>query len=157
MKKRIFLFFTVLFFLVPGLAALADMPSAKPQALWKYITETSPYTTWAFWPDHQGMQPGRSPHGSFHKVFVNENGLNSTSPPVQYGTIAVKENYSFNKELQAITVMYKVKGYRPDAGDWYWVKYSPDGKTERLSNEKGCIGCHSTRWKNDFILVHEFK
>jgi len=25
------------------------------------------------------------------------------------------------------TVMYKVEGYNPDAGDWFWVKYSPQG------------------------------
>jgi cytochrome P460 len=157
MKKCICFILLILFCVFPGVMAFAEMPSARPAALWKYITEESPYTKWSFWPDHQGMQPGASPHGSLHKVFVNEKGISSTTPPVQYGTIAVKENYNIKKELQAITVMYKVKGYRQDAGNWYWVKYSPEGKTERLSNEKGCLGCHSTRQKNDFILVHEFE
>ena len=53
--------------------------------------------------------------------------------------------------------MYKIKGYNPNDGDWFWVKYSPDGKADKAGKPKGCIGCHGTRANNDFILVHEFK
>jgi biotin synthase len=35
------------------------------------------------------------------------------------GANAVLENYGKDKELKAITVMYKVAGYNPDAGDWF--------------------------------------
>jgi len=107
--------------LVIGTIAVADMqdPDPNPASLWKYITKTSPYTKWAFWPDPQGMQPGRAPHGPLHKVYVNDRALNSTKPPLQYGSIQVKENYSKGKELKAITVMYKVNGYNPGSGDWF--------------------------------------
>ncbi|MDY7001625.1 MAG: cytochrome P460 family protein [Thermodesulfobacteriota bacterium] len=136
--------------------AFAEMPGPDPDALWKYITQESPYMKWGFWPDHQDMQPGRAPHGPLHKVYVNDRGLNSPTPPVQYGTIAVKENYGMDKELKAITVMYKVLGYNPGAGDWFWVKYSPKGKADKFGKPSGCVGCHGTRAKNDFMLVHEF-
>ena len=69
----------------------------------------------------------------------------------------VKENYGKDKELKAITVMYKTAGYNPDAGDWYWAKYSPAGKADKYGKPAGCVGCHGTRAKNDFILVHEFE
>ena len=137
--------------------AFAEMPSPDPDVLWKYITKESPYKQWSFWPDHQGVQPGRAPHGPLHKVYVNDRALNSSQPPVQYGSIAVKENYGKDKELKAITVMYKVTDYNPDAGDWFWVKYSPDGKADKFGKPAGCVGCHGTRAANDFILVHEFK
>jgi len=137
--------------------AFAEMPSPDPDVLWKYITNESPYKKWSFWPDHQGMQPGRAPHGPLHKVYVNDRALNSSQPPVQYGSIAVKENYGKDKELKAITVMYKVTDYNSDAGDWFWVKYSPDGKADKFGKPAGCVGCHGTRAANDFILVHEFK
>jgi len=137
--------------------AFAQMPSPDPDALWTHITKESPYTKWSFWPDHQGMQPGRAPHGPLHKVYVNDQTLESTQPPVQYGSIAVKENYGKDKQLKAITVMYKVADYNPDAGDWFWAKYSPDGKADKFGKPTGCVGCHGTRAKNDFILVHEFK
>jgi hypothetical protein len=140
-----------------GTMAFAEMPGPNPEALWKHLTEESPYTQWGFWPDHQGMQPGRAPHGPLHKVYVNDRALNSSQPPVQYGSIAVKENYGKDKELKAITVMYKVAGYNSDAGDWFWAKYSPKGKVDKFGKPKGCVGCHGTRAKNDFILVHEFE
>lgn len=137
--------------------ACAEMPSPDPDVLWKYITKESPYKKWSFWPDHQGMQPGRAPHGPLHKVYVNDRAVNSSQPPVQYGSLVVKENYGKDKELKAITVMYKVTDYNPDAGDWFWVKYSPDGKANNFGKPAGCVGCHGTRAANDFIIVHEFK
>lgn len=143
--------------LIFGAIVFAEMPNTDPDALWQYITKESPYEKWGFWPDHQGMQPGRAPHGPLHKVYVNDRAINSPKPPVQYGSIAVKENYGKDKELKAITVMYKVAGYNPDAGDWFWAKYSPAGKADKFGKPAGCVGCHGTRAKNDFILVHEFK
>jgi hypothetical protein len=135
----------------------ADMPGPDAVALWHYITKASPYHEWAFWPDHPGLQPGRAPHGPLHKVYVNERGLNSPQPPVQYGAIQVKESYSKAKKLKAITVMYKVQGYNPQGGDWFWAKYAPDGKVQSSGKLAGCISCHRARAKNDFVTVHEFR
>ncbi len=159
MKKVILLATISLLFcsFLIGSIAIAEMPKSDPAALWNYITKVSPYQKWSFWPDHQGMQPGRAPHGPLHKVYVNDKALNSAKPPVQYGSIQVKENYSKAKELKAITVMYKIDGYNPGDGDWFWVKFSPKGKAQKFGKPQGCIGCHGTRDKNDFILVHEFK
>lgn len=156
MRKRLMLTAAALSLVFCTLAA-ADMPGADPDALWKYITKDDPYTQWGFWPDHQGMQPGRAPHGPLHKVYVNDRALKSSRPPVQYGSIAVKENYGKDKKLKAITVMYKLQGFNPGDGDWYWAKYSPEGKADKFGKPAGCVGCHGTRANNDFILVHEFK
>lgn len=156
MKKLIIAVSCIVFVFGMIISASAEMPGPNPDALWNYITKVSPYQKWSFWPDHQGMQEGRAPHGPLHKVYVNDKALKSAHPPVQYGAIEVKENYSPAKELKAITVMYKVKGYNPKDGDWFWVKYTPAGKADKFGKPKGCIGCHGTRAKNDFILVHEF-
>ena len=140
-----------------GSLAFAEMPEPEPSELWNYITKVSPYKEWSFWPDYQGMQPGRSPHGRFNKVYVNDRALNSHGTPVQYGAIQVKESYNKAKELKAITVMYKVYGYNPIDGDWFWVRYKPDGKAGPYGKLESCISCHGTRASNDFILVHEFE
>ncbi len=140
-----------------SLAHAEEMPAADGDALWNYISKVSPYTKWDFWPDHKDMQEGRAPHGPLHKVFVNKPALNSKSAPLQYGAIEVKENYSSSHKLKAITVMYKVKDYNPKDGDWFWAKYSASGETLKAGKPMGCIGCHSTRVANDFVLVHEFK
>lgn len=157
MKKLVILFSFVFFAALFYGSAWAEMPQDDARELWEYITVESPYTEWSFWADHQGMQPGRAPHGPLHKVYVNSRGINSPQAPVQYGTIEVKENFNKQKELQAITVMYKLNDYNPEDGDWFWVKYSPEGKVDKAGKPAGCVGCHGTRAQNDFILVHEFE
>lgn len=137
---------------------MAEMPKPDPVSLWNYITKVSPYTKWSYWPDHQGMQLSRAPHGTMHRVYVNDRALNSAGPPLQHGSIEVMENYQGEHEgLNNITVMYKALGYNPPDGDWYWAKYAPDGKVISHGKTRSCIGCHGTREKNDFVVVHEFK
>ncbi len=143
--------------LAPTFLTAGDMPPADAAALWKYITETSPYQKWGMWPDHSGMQPGRAPHGPFHKVYVNDILLKATAAPVPFGSIEVKESYTQDQKLAAITIMYKVQGFNPSAGDWFWVKYSLDGKGDPAGKVQGCIDCHAGGAKNDYILVHTMK
>lgn len=133
-------------------------PEPDPDKLWRFITQESAYDSWGFWGDHKGLQPGGAPHGPFHKVYVNERGLKSMKAPVQHGTLIVKENYGdeTGKELKAVTVMYKVKGYNPEAGDWFWVKYTPQGVAEKYGRPQGCINCHASLVDNDYIMVHGF-
>jgi len=54
--------------------------------------------------------------------------------------LVVKDNYKPNRTLAAITAMNKIKGYNPEAGDWFWVKYAPDGKALKKGKPAGCIG-----------------
>ena len=157
MKKQLQFSIITLLTLGFGTVSMAQMPGPDAQELWNYFTETSPYTSWEFWPDHQGLQEGNAPHAPQHKVFVNELGLKSTHAPAGNGTIIVKENIGMDNELKALTVMYKVKGYNPAAGDWYWVKYSPEGKVAKAGKPAGCIGCHAGAEDNDYVLVHDFE
>ncbi|MCP4673189.1 MAG: cytochrome P460 family protein [Desulfobacula sp.] len=150
-----FMIFFIAFFI--GSSAMAEMPGADPKDLWDHITKNSPYTQWNFWDDHKGMIEGRQPHGSLHKVYVNDRAYNSSKVPLEYGAIQVKENYNMAKELKAITVMYKVKGYNPPDGDWFWVKYSPNGMAKPHGKPTGCIDCHGTRANNDFVIVHDIE
>ncbi len=35
----------------------------------------------------------------------------------------VQDNFGKDKKLKFIDVMYKVKGYNPKGGDWFWAQY----------------------------------
>jgi len=48
-----------------------DMPLADAGKLWTYMTTTNPYTEWGFWPGHEGIYPGKSPHGAYLKIYAN--------------------------------------------------------------------------------------
>jgi hypothetical protein len=157
--------FSTLFFLATAALlgnttclAGADLPKAKPKEIWKYITETAPYQEWKQWPDHKGMQKGRAPHGPKHKVFVNDIALQDKEKPMDYGSLIVKENYSSDEKMQAITIMFKVKGYNRGMYDWYFAKFTPEGRPGPFGDSAmGCFGCHSVRAGNDFIYVHKIK
>lgn len=156
MKRMLFL--AILSLLSPLFAsAQSSMPGPDARELWQYIAVHSSYTSWAFWQDHKGLQKGAAPHTPQHRVFVNDTGLSSEKQPLNFGTIMVKENLDNDSRLKSLSVMYKIKGYNPVAGDWFWVRYSPEGKVERSGKMQGCIGCHSTVKDNDYLFSHTFK
>lgn len=68
-------------------------------------------------------------------------------------SIVVKENYKPDKTLAGITVMYKVAGFDPAGGDWFWVKYAPDGKVLAEGTPKGCVSCHGQKKDNDWLYT----
>ncbi len=158
--KRLFFLSLVLPVLFPIQVVAADMPEFLPppdgEALWAYISEANPYLGWGMWPGYPGIYPGKSPHGAYLKLYANSLALKAAreGKPMPYGAILAKENYGKDqKTLMAITPMYKVKGYNPEAGDWFWVKYGPHGKVLAEGKVKGCIDCHNFKKAQDFIFT----
>ena len=159
MKKYLILGFSLLVALVfipPILGAGGELLSPDGAKLWTYIITTDPYLGWGYWPGHYGIYPGKSPHGAFLKIYAYGIALKAAreGKPMPYGAILVKENYGKDKRtLMAVTPMYKVKGYDPEAGDWFWGKYGPDGKIMASGKVKGCINCHGVQKTKDWIFT----
>lgn len=133
----------------------AGQPDTDPVALWKYITKTSPFRKWAQFPDHKGKQEGFSPHGAKHVVYANEAALTSHGQ-AKPGSIIVKESFTTSGRTQEITVMYKVAGFNPAAGDWYWAEYTDKGLSPASGTPANCINCHSPVKGNDYIFTHRW-
>ncbi len=140
-----------------GTAQMTAMPVTDPNALWQYIAVTEPYTKWKPWPGKADMYPGKSPHGAFLKLYVNPiafKTLQAGSVALPDGAILVKENYGEDRStLVAVTTMYKVSGYNPAAGDWFWTKYGPDGKVMTSGKVQSCIDCHKTAPGDDWLFT----
>jgi hypothetical protein len=133
-----------------------NLPSADGEKFWTYISKINPYKKWGMWPGHEGMYPGHSPHGAYVKLYANDIALKATRDglPMPHGAILVKENYNKDKKiLLVITPMYKVKGFNPAGGDWFWAKYDPDGTTMTSGRIDGCINCHSVQKSRDWIFT----
>lgn len=139
-------------------AQAGEMPKPEAAAVWKFITKESSFTDWAFWPGNHESQASHSyvPDTPKYKTYANKQALESTKPPLNNGAMVVKYNLSPADEIKAITIMYKVKGYNPSAGDWFWVQYDPNGEVQEAGKPEKCIACHSSRADNDYILAHEF-
>jgi hypothetical protein len=106
---------------------------------------------------------GAAPHGKMLEAFYTEATLKGNT-----GSLVIKRNYGPegvteeqvladpDKYLGSVTVMYRREaGYDEDNGNWFWVKYLPNGSLDknpkgmRLAGRvakgasKGCIACHS--------------
>jgi hypothetical protein len=120
--------------IIPSETQLA-LPGPDAGQLNEYIVRYNPYTSWDLWPNDS----------AYYSI--------KNKAPMTDGAIIAKENYTADKKFVALTVMYKIKGYNPEAGDWFWVKYAPDGKVLASGKVKGCIQCHSAKKDNDYIFT----
>jgi len=141
-----------------GAPAQEASPPTDGAGLWQYLNSTSPYWKWDMWPGKGKFYPGTAPHGALLTTYVNKaayDGIKARTGVLPYGSIIVKENYKPDKKPAAVTVMYKVKGYNPDGGDWFWVKYDPHGVVLAQGKVPMCISCHDKR--NDYVMTAPLK
>ena len=149
------LIFGAVFIISPFMVTAGDLPAADAEQLWQHMTSANPYQGWAFWPGYEGIYEGKSPHGAYLKLYGNSIAVKAArdGKPMPEGAIIVKENYGQDKKtLMAVTPMYRIKGYNPDGGDWYWVKYGADGDVMAAGKPKGCISCHSVQKDKDWLF-----
>lgn len=137
-----------------------DLPAANGQDVYQYITKANPYQNWPLYPGKDKFYKGAHPHGALLTTYVSKDALkaiNSKAGLFPDGSFIVKENYMPDKKLGAVTVMYRVKGYNADAGDWFWAKYKADGSIEKEGKVAGCIGCHASVISNDWVFTGPVK
>jgi hypothetical protein len=140
--------------------SITDLPPANAAAVWEYISDEKKYTKWPLWPGTKKLYDGTQPHGMLLTTYVSKDAkkvIKKKQGEFGHGALIVKENYKPDKTLAAITVMYKKSGYNPEAGDWYWAKYQPDGTVDKEGKVQGCIKCHSAKADNDWVFTGEVK
>ena len=111
------------------------------EQLWSDI---SGYDAWSQYDPWIGVQPSSSPHGPYVQIWVNDTAVAGLGGTVSDGGVLVKESYdTVDGEATGVTLMAKIEGYAPDAGDWFWARYGTDGSVEKAGAESGCSDCHS--------------
>lgn len=178
MKKIALLTAGIAFAVTSGAAFADSKPFGGPdsiaygQHLWAHLVKERLVGKNSFLPMPYETAP---PHGSFVETMdgrITVNGHN--------GVVIVKKNLGERdktkleevadnpqKYLTSVTVMFKrEKGYDPDNQDWFWAKYSADGKllknpkgmalAGRVAKgaDKGCIACHSDAPGGDMVYIH---
>ncbi|MGQ3684497.1 MAG: cytochrome P460 family protein [Candidatus Loosdrechtia sp.] len=135
--------------------------SVNAQLLWRYITEENPYRdNYPQWPGKEGFYESTMPPGNILKLYINDIAFDTVVNKrgvFPDGALLIKENYTDNKELFLITVMYKAKGFNPAGHDWYWIKYKPDGEARLEGKVDICINCHIGVAGNDYIFTGNIK
>ncbi len=136
------------------------MPEASGSALWAYLQGADYQANWQLWPGTAEKYEGTEPHGMLLTTYVNDLGydaITTAAGTMPASAIIVKENYMPDGTLAAITTMYKFEGYNPEAGDWHWVEFLPDGSVDMDGMLQGkvemCIGCHGAKADNDYVFT----
>ncbi len=135
-------------------------PEPDGRELYDYITTVNSYQEWKMWPGKGALYPAGPPHGAFLTTYVTDGAfseIQGKKGAISDGSIIVKENYTPEKQLDAITVMYKVKGYDATNNDWFWVKYTANGSIVAEGKVETCIQCHSLKRDNDFLYTSDIQ
>jgi len=151
----------------PPRATRPMTPDEFYQSFWTHLNRQEfPYKKWGPLAGKKGLREGESPHGDFVQTFANKIALDNPAT-LPYGSILVAENYDQDKKLKDITVMYRSKGADPQHGDWYWLKYLPNGSIARTPEKEGkkpiagkvasCIECHAKADGKDFVYGNDPK
>jgi len=152
---------------LPQTAAEPSQSAADPDttgaAMWAHLQEEDYRQTWELWPGMGEFYEGNEPHGLLLTTYVNDvalDALNAGQTVMPEGAVVIKENYMPNRELAAVTVMYKRPGYNPDHADWFFSKHLPGGELDQMPNGMamegrlpGCQNCHIARQNFDYLYT----
>ena len=138
----------------PATPAPPALPQPDGAAVYQYITEMDNYKDWQMWPGLGALYSGRSSaHAPVLTTYVSDNvrtALDGDGDIPDRGII-IKENYNEAKELQALTVMYRVQGYDPQHDDFFWGYYGADGSIINEGKIDSCISCHDLAKNRPYI------
>lgn len=129
------------------------LPGPDALKLYDYIVKLRPYEGWHLWPGKGKLSETKTPHGPLSTVYLNDSayfGIRNNSE-MEDGSILILESYSPDKRLSKLSVMYRIKGYNREGGDWFWAEYDPFGKTLASGKVGQCISCHGERGAKDYI------
>ncbi len=134
----------------------AALPDTTATSLWSHLEDADYTVNFRLWPEKGELYPGTEPHGMLLTTYLNEvafDALSNKAGTMPEGAIIVKENYMPDSILGAVTVMYKVDGYNPDFGNWFFVKRLANGTVEASGRVPMCQACHSAQAANDYLFT----
>jgi hypothetical protein len=134
-------------------------PAADGKALWDFIQKEK-HQNWKMWPGTEPQYKGPEPHGAFLTTYVNQTAFDSIKAKkgkFADGAMIVQDNFDKNKKLKHVDVMYKVKGYNPTGGDWFWAQFKASGKLDQEGKIDECIKCHEAQKTNDYVYTSKMK
>lgn len=145
-------------------------PERIASNLWDLIQTENYSKRWYNWLGEKEFYEGVNPHGALLTTYVNSvavEAIENKEGEMRDGAIVVNESYDAEKDLQAITVMFKIARFDKEHNNWFWVKYNPDGKVDTLEKDgkeielagtpELCVSCHKNQVLNDYLFIGSLK
>lgn len=118
-----------------------------PQELHDLALADDMYKSWTPFPGQTKLAKSGDHSGSFVRSYYNDvagGAIADWSGSFPDGAIMVKEQFEDDAGTKPVghTVMWKVEGFDPAHGDWYWASFGPSGEVQRAGSIADCYGCH---------------
>jgi hypothetical protein len=145
----------------PARATRPQTPDEFYASFWSFMVRRgAAYNSWKVLSRDPSGDDLENPHSTISKTYVNDVGSQDTAN-LPVGTILVREDYGADRKRQSISVMYRVKDYDKEHGNWYYLKFLEDGNVARGNGKSvagkvtSCIGCHTKAKGQDFVFSND--
>ncbi|MBS1985405.1 MAG: cytochrome P460 family protein [Bdellovibrionales bacterium] len=146
----------------PQRATRPQTPEEFYSSFWSFIVKKdAAYNTWNVIKPESLAEGVENPHSTISKTYASKS---AADDPKEFpmGSILIREDYDANRKRQSISVMYRIKDYDKDHGNWYWIKYLENGTVARGTDNKAiagkvttCIECHGKARGKDFVFSND--
>lgn len=143
-------------------ATRPQTPDEFHSSFWGHIVKKdAAYNTWKVL-SHEKTEDGvENPHSTISQTYANKVAADDPRN-LPIGSVLVREDYDDKRKRQSISVMYRVKSYDKDHGNWYWIKYLENGSVARGTDNKAvagkmtsCSDCHGKAQSKDFVFSND--
>lgn len=146
----------------PPRATRPQTPEEFLDSFWRFLVKKdAAYNTWTVLKRDKADDGINNPHSDISKTYANKVAADNPAS-LPDGSVLVREDYDAEKKRLSISVMYRVKDYNKDHGNWYWIKYLDNGTVVRTSKDEGnkpisgkvasCIECHAKAAGKDYVF-----
>ena len=143
----------------PARATRPQTPAEFYANFWQHIMKPgAAYNTWKPLDHEPPNVEVENPHGNESPTYAND--VAAKDPKnLPVGSILVREDYDDQRQRQSISVLYRVKDYDPEHGNWYYLRFTETGAVMRGTDNKplagkvaSCIDCHARASGKDFVF-----
>lgn len=146
----------------PPRATRPQTPDEFHTSFWNHIVrQDAAYNTWKVLQRDKSEGDADNPHGTLTPTYANKVAADDPQN-LPIGSVLVREDYDDKRKRLSISVMYRVKAYDKDHGNWYWLKYLENGTVARGKDNKpisgkvaSCRECHAKAGDNDFVFSND--
>ena len=146
----------------PARATRPQTPEEFYDTFWRYLVKKdAAYNTWKSLDHEPPKEEVENPHGSVSRTYANE--VAAKDPEnLPFGSILVREDYDDKRKRQSISVLYRVKDYDKEHGNWYYLRFTETGAVKKGQDNKSlagkvtsCIECHAKASGKDFVFAND--
>ena len=146
----------------PARATRPQTPEEFHDTFWRYLVKKdAAYNTWKALEHEPPKDEVENPHSIVSRTYANDVATKD-SVNLPLGSILVREDYDDKLKRQSVSVLYRVKDYDKEHGNWYYLRFTETGTVMKGQDSKplagkvaSCIACHAKAGGKDFVFSND--